>query len=633
MAIVLDPNEAGSRTLESRLVIPVGQTMHGSQLYAWSLRQLGMDKVLTYIGGPIIKIIESIKEEAGIEVLIGPDEVDIGHIAEGYYRVTKRPLNVLFTSGVALKVVSPLEAAKCDGTSMIVTVGQVPYDELNIGNEWFQSARIVEPFREYAKWTYRIPSADMIQSALKTAYHAATTGRPGPVLLEISADISQNQTAILKNMADLPLIRVRQKKPKVYSLVHVEKSNLDSLMEDMAAAERPVFMPGGGVHQAGGIPNLVRCAEMTDTPMVPTLMILGSLNKGNSAYEKAVMKRLNLGMGGMHGSLTSQLAPHNSDFIVGIGNRFDNRVHLNVKEFAPDAKIYWINPHYPGISRTIAERVKKIDMDAAKALEILVSQGSSFRHDRWINQIALWREKYKMPDSMPRQVIQLVRKFTKIYEPMEPYVTTGVGAHQMFLAQFWNFYAENGRNMLLTSGSLAPMGIGLPFGIGALLAEPHRPVYVFNGDGSAVMDIRSLLMGYYLKERLGQYSNGVKEIIFRDNSLGMVRTWQNNMFKERIHATDLSDMIPPEYFEGQARSTRFEYFKADYVNRGVDNRRIIEQFVKHRGNAILEVVILPAEPLPMTPGAKSVKDSILPYGQRIDPADLMVGKNWHLQQK
>jgi acetolactate synthase I/II/III large subunit len=622
------------RPLEELAQIPVGQTMLGSSAYAWTLRQLDAQKVFFYIGGPIIGIAKAIENEVGgIEIVIGPDEIDLGHAAEGYFRVTGKPINVLNTSGVVVKQASPLLAATMDSQSIIVTVGQVSYEGLAIGDELFQGARLVEPLREYVKWAYRIPNADMIQPALKTAYHLATTGRPGAILLELAGVISNEQKTVLKDIDEVPLIRYRQKKPKVYHLVNVQKAELGELKERMEQSQRPVLMLGAGVHHAGAVEQALDYGQKTDTPMVATLNVLGAIDSnaaGNGTALGNLIDRLYLGMTGMHGSIWAQLAVHSADLVVGIGNRFDNRITLNANEFAPDADIYWINPHNPGISKIIAGRVKKIDMDARAALDALVAGSSNLKHDRWLEQINQWKLKYEMPVHVPRGVIQHTREFTMMHECKEPYVPTGVGQHQMWVAQFWRFDPESGKNMFLSSGGLAPMGIAAPLAAGALMAEPDRPVYVFNGDGSALMDIRSLLFGYQMRDELAQHGNGMKQIIFRDNSLGMVRNWQSNMYGKSFNATDLSNLIPRDYFKDQARAAHFAYFSADYIDGNpFVNRAIIENFVKYRGNAILEVRMRPVEALPMTPGTKSVRDAYLPNGNKVDPADLLVGRNWN----
>jgi len=606
--------------------LPFGSELPGSKIFAESIRQHNGEFVLAYTGGRVIELLDKI-EESGLKIIMGPDEMDMGHMAEAYFRRTRTPLHLIVTSGVGVKAALPVVNALYDSNGFILTVGQVSYSELEMDIELFQGAKIVEPFAHWAKWAYRIPSADMIQRALKTAYFAIANGRTGPVVFELSSDVAQKEKAVFKPLEEVPLIELEAKKPKVYSVVDIKFGNLDEVIQSWSTAKRPVLMFGGGVYHSRAIPEALKLAERADTPYAQTLMVKGAMNsdKGLGASNLQRITLLNMDLAGMHGETATQLAIHSSDFLLGVGQRWDDRITLDAERFAPYAKMMWIEENNPGIREAIARRLVKIEMNPKKALEYLVENIPILNHDEWVSQILRWRKEYPMPKHVQRMVIEQLRELTRKYEPKEPVITTGVGVHQMMVAQYWDF-VSNGKPNLITAGSIAPMGVGVPYGIGVLLADPSDPVYVLNGDGSAVMDQRSLIMAYLFRKKLKEHHNGLKQVIFRDNTLGMVRHWQNEMWQERRVASDLTDMIPPKYFRGMAYQNHFKYFRVDYRKEdSPKNFGVLEEFVKYRGNAILEVRMLPVPIEPMIPGNKYVGESLLPGGMKVDPADLLVG--------
>ncbi|MBI2650607.1 hypothetical protein HYX04_04800 [Candidatus Woesearchaeota archaeon] len=595
---------------------PIGQELTASEIYRYTLEMLGVEMIGVYIGGRCIDLIDKIGQSKKIQLRVGTSESDLGHAMQAYFKVTRKPGLLIVTSGPGgTNSATPVKDAHSDSDALIVTVGQVPNEVMEVEDEPFQGAVMVEPFSYWSKWTHRIKDPDEVQSVLKTAYYLSKNGRPGPIVIEFPSPIAQFQKAKLKHLDEVPLIDVQLKKPEVYRRVEVKTTNLDNLVEAVKVSQRPVGVGGGGVYNAGAAEELIQTVERADMPLETTLILLGGVRK----------HRLNLGLPGMHGPIENNLAIYNSDLVVYVGGRLDDRIIGDPKKFAPDAKIFWIEPNYPGISTVMAQRVQKIEMDAKKALHYLLEKLPQLTHERWLNQIYAWREKYPMPTHVPRKVIQQIREFVKIYEPKEPYITTGVGAHQMFLAEFWDFDPELGMKMLLTSGGLGVMGTGMPFAVGAGFADPSRQVYIFNGDGSAIMDQRAKLMAWQLA-RDGQYP-GVKEIIFRDNSLGMVDFWQDEFWEQRKTATAIE--APDEYFKHIALASQFKYFVVDYRNGNTgSNRAISEDFVKYRGNALLEVKMLPQSVRPMIPAAKSALEMKLPNGMKLDPTDLLVGKNW-----
>ncbi len=612
-------------SIDSLVDMSVGQEYTGSELSRRTLEMLGVNLAGAYIGGRCIDLIDKLGKSSQFRLMTGPSESDLGHALQAYFKVTRKPGVLIVTSGPGgTNAATPVKDAHSDSDALILIIGQVPNESIEMGDEPFQGAVMVEAFKHWSKWAYRIKSADEIQSVLKTAYHISTTGRPGPVVLELPSPIAQLQKARLKPLEEVPLMEVKIDKPEVYRRVTVKTASLDDVVDSLSLSQRPVGIMGGGVYNAGAAGYILPFADRVDMPIMTTLILLGAIEP----------HRLNRKLPGMHGPVENNLAIHNSDVVLYMGGRLDDRIIGNPERFAPDAKIFWIEPNYPGINPKLAQRVYKVEADAKEALQRLTAKLPQLGHERWLNQIDAWQLKYPLPTHVPREVIQQIRQLVTAYEPKEPFVTTGVGAHQMFLAEFWDFNPEYGMKMLLSSGGLGTMGTGMPFAVGAVLADPQRPVYVFNGDGSSIMDQRSKLMAWQLAKAGKNY--GIKEVLFRDNSLGMVDFWQGEFWDERKTATALD--VPDRYFKKIAEANGFGYFMVNYMpgskyssfwryslGRNMDT---LEKFVKYRGNAVLEVRMLPQSVRPMVPAAKSVAEIRLPYDLTLDPADLLVGKNW-----
>lgn len=611
--------------------LPLGSEVTGSEAYRYTLEMLGVEIVGVYIGGRNIDLLDKLGKSPSIKLVTGVHEQDLGHIIQAYARVTnnlsnavtkgKKPGFYIVTSGPGgTNAATPIKDAHSDSDPVVLTIGQVSIDSLEEGEEAFQGADMVQPFKHWAKWAYRIKNADEIQSALKTAFYTATNGRPGPVVLELPSPIAQSQKTKLLPLDEVPLMSYEVSTPNVYNKINIEKATLEDLARDVKQSKRPMMIGGGGIYNAGAVREFLQFAELGGIPYSTTLMLLGALES------KA---RLNLGLPGMHGSPESNLAIHNSDLLIYIGGKLDDRVIGDPTQFAPYAVRYWLEPYNPGISSGIAKRVKKVEVDAKTALDYLIANSEPVKHTEWIRQINHWREKYPMPTHVPSEVIKQIRKLVDKHEEREPYVTTGVGTHQMFLAEFWNFNPELGKKMLITSGGLGTMGTGIPFGIGAMIADTETPVYVFNGDGSLIMDQRSLLTAWQMyKDGLTDSKHGLKVVVFRDNTLGMVDHWQGQFWKGNKVATQLD--MPERYFLNMANQNEFRYFMVDHVKdvkgNNEENTSALEKFVKYRGNALLEVRMLPQSAFPMIPSMQGVSKIILPYGMQLDPNDLLVGK-------
>jgi acetolactate synthase I/II/III large subunit len=589
---------------------PIGQEMTGSEIYRHTLEMLGIEKVGAYIGGRVIDLLDKVGKSSALELMSGPHEQDLGHVLQGYYKIARKPGVLIVTSGPGgTNTATPLQDALSDGDGLIVTVGQVSLESLADGEESFQGAVMVETLGGHSKWAYRITRAEDIQRALKTAYHVATDGRPGSVLLELPSPIAQHEKTLLKDIGEVAMFPVPAKEPALYGNIDLRRASIEDATNALSKAERPVIIAGNGVHHANASKLLTLAAEKYDTPFMPTLPFLGA----------AMRHSLNKGMPGMHGSVANNLAIYHSDVLIYLGGRLDDRVIGNAKQFAPHAQIYWMDPHQPGIGRAIAERVIKVDGDAKESLEAFLRKSTQCLHPQWSAQITAWEKEYPMPSHSPGMLIQSIRQAIEREGQPEPYVATGVGAHQMFVAQYWKFDGDGSRNYLLTSGGLGTMGTGIPFGVGAMHADPTRPVYVFNGDGSMMMDQRSLSMAWKLQQE-NKDNYGLKVVLFRDNTLGMVDHWQNEAWGGRKTLSDVD--LPKNYFKHMARMNHFRYFSATISDPHTMPTRTIGDFVNAVGNAMFEVRLSPQGVFPMIPAGTYVGETKLPRGERIDPIHL-----------
>ena len=603
--------DTNMETLEKKLDIPIGQEVSGSELYMYTLEMLGAEKIFALTGGRVLHLLDTLSKSDKLTLISGPHEQDLGHVAQAYFKITRKPGILITTSGPGgTNAGTSVKDAHSDSDGLILTVGQVSLESLRDGEEAFQGAAIFEALQHWSKWAYRITNAEEVQRVVKTAYHLATSGRPGSIVLEFPSPVAQMQKAKLKPLEEVALFNVDLKHPQVYKSVKVKNSNLNDLTTEINKSKRPLIIAGGGIYNAGAVEEFLKFSEHTDTPFATTLMLIGAIPSDHG---------LNLGLPGMHGSPESNLAINNSDLLVYLGGRLDDRIISDPSKFAPNANIFWIEPNNPGIGRGMASRVNKIRIGAKEALGYLLGHSEKSQHIEWRKQIAAWREKYPMPIHTHRNVIEAINMFTRKYEQREPYITTGVGAHQMFVAEYWKFNPEIGKKMLLTSGGLGTMGVGTPFGVGAIVADPGRTVYVFNGDGSLLMDQRSLTMPRQLRKK--GMVGPLKEIVFRDNSLGMVDCWQAEFYEDRKAVSEID--LEEDYFSDMAKQNNMRYFVLD--SKDIPSAHALstfEEFVKYRHEAFLEIRMQPQSVKPMVPSMKGVADIILPGELKLDPSDL-----------
>jgi len=492
----------------------------GAEIFVECLRREGVKTVFGLPGGVVLKIFDVLYDEKEIELVLVRHEQGAIHMAEGYARASGKAGVVLVTSGPgATNIVTGLVNATMDSCPLVVFTGQV--STTMIGNDAFQEADIVGISRNCTKYNYLVKDVNDLATSIKEAFYIATTGRPGPVLVDLPKDVTMSVTEF--NYPEK--VYIRGYNPTYEGNRWQIKQAAEAIMK----AKRPIIYAGGGVINSNASEELRELAETTQIPLTMTLMGLGAFPGTHP---------LSLGMLGMHGSYATNMAVHNCDLLIAVGSRFDDRVTGKISEFVPYAKIIHIDVDPTSIKKNIHVDIPIVG-DAKAVLRELnqvlkpMSNGNlkELRHP-WFKQIEEWNAKHPLAYSQdehkikPQFVIDMIYKLTQ----GNAIITSDVGQHQMWAAQFYKF--KHPRTWI-NSGGLGTMGFGFPAALGAQKAYPDRLVICIAGDGSFQMNLQELATA-------AVYKLPVKVAIINNQYHGMVRQWQQLFYNGRYSASQLT---------------------------------------------------------------------------------------------
>jgi len=504
----------------------MSRQMTGAKMVIQALRDQGVDTVFGYPGGAVLPIYDEIFQQNDIRHILVRHEQGAVHMAEGYARSTGRPGVVLVTSGPgATNAVTGLTDALMDSIPIVVLTGQVP--TFMIGTDGFQEADTVGITRPCTKHNWLVKDTDRLAETIHQAFHIATHGRPGPVLIDIPKDV-QFATGTYTPPKEA---RVSHYQPRVKG----DLAQITRLVEMIETAERPLFYTGGGVINSGPAASqlLRELVDATGIPVTSTLMGLGAYPASGRNW---------IGMLGMHGLYEANLAMHGCDLMINVGARFDDRITGRIKDFSPGSKKAHIDIDPSSINKVIHVDVPILG-DVAHVLEDVLklwkSRGRKVNREalaKWWAQIGEWKAvdclAYRPSETTikPQLAIQRLEALTR---GMNRYVTTEVGQHQMWAAQFMIFEEPN---RWMTSGGLGTMGYGLPASIGVQIAHPDALVINVAGEASWLMNMQE--MGTAV-----QFRAPVKQFILNNERLGMVRQWQELLHGER-YSHSWSESLP-----------------------------------------------------------------------------------------
>ena len=567
----------------------MSRQMTGARMVIEALRDQGVDTVFGYPGGAVLPIYDEIFQQNDIKHILVRHEQGAVHMAEGYARSTGKPGVVLVTSGPgATNAVTGLTDALLDSIPLVVLSGQVP--TFMIGTDGFQEADTVGITRPCTKHNWLVKETDKLAETIHKGFHVATSGRPGPVLIDIPKDV---QFATGEYVGPRQIETDRYQPVKKGDLAAI--TQLAGLMEK---AERPVFYTGGGVINSGPHASqlLRELVDATGFPVTSTLMGLGAYPASGKGW---------IGMLGMHGLYEANLAMHGCDLMINVGARFDDRITGRVADFSPGSVKAHIDIDPSSINKVIHVDLPIVG-DVAHVLEDLLrvwkSRGRKVNTDglrRWWGQIDEWKAKkslaYKASDKVikPQHALERLEVLSKGYDR---YITTEVGQHQMWAAQYLHFDEPN---RWMTSGGLGTMGYGLPASIGVQVAHPDALVVNVAGDASWLMNMQE--MGTAV-----QFRAPVKQFILNNERLGMVRQWQQLLHGER-YSQSWSDSLPDFVKLAEAFGC-----KGRVVSDPAELDEAIQEMIDYDGPFILDVLVEKHENcFPMIPSGKPHNEMLL----------------------
>jgi acetolactate synthase-1/2/3 large subunit len=582
VAAIVEKNEVDE--IEAR---ETPHAVRGARILCEALLREGVDTIFGYPGGAVLHIYDELHRMRGqLHHVLCRHEQGAVHMAEGYAKATGKVGVALVTSGPgATNAVTGIANAFMDSTPLVVISGQVP--RKMIGTDAFQEADTVGITRPCTKYNYLVKDVRDLAEIIKEAFYIASTGRPGPVLVDIPKDVSGELAPfIYPDGVSLPGYRPSLRG----SLQQVKRA-----VERISQAQKPVLYVGGGVIHSNGSEELLELAEKLSLPVTPTLMGLGCFPSGH---------RLSLGMLGMHGTYWANMAISDSDLIIAIGVRFDDRVTGALDKFAPHAEIIHVDIDPTSVSKIVRAHIPIVG-DAKSVIQQMLDvvperacETSERRLADWWEQIEEWKQyaplTYKNSDQviMPQYLIEELYRLTK----GDAIIATDVGQHQMWLAQYYPF---NGPRQSLTSGGLGTMGFGFPAALGAQIGFPDRQVIAFVGDGGFQMTAQELATAV-------QYKTNIKIVVMNNNYLGMVRQWQEIFYDgaySHVNMQWLPDFVKLAEAYGAVglRATRPDQL-----------RGVLQRGLATPGVVVMDILVSEeASVYPMVPAGAGLKEMVL----------------------
>lgn len=572
--------------------------LSGAQMVVRTLEDLNVDKLFGYPGGAVLHIYDALLESSKIKHILARHEQAAVHMADGFSRSTGKVGCVLVTSGPgATNTITGIATAYMDSIPLVVLTGQVA--TTLIGQDAFQEVDMVGISRPIVKHSFLCKKAEDIPEYIRKAFYIASTGRPGPVVVDIPKDVQNPQLKFPYEKVALSEISMRSYNPTLVG----HKGQIKRAVRMIAEANRPILYLGGGVIASNASEKVTALAKKFRIPVTTTLMALGAYPGTDEQC---------LGMLGMHGTYAANMAMHNSDLIIALGARFDDRVTNNVAKFCPDAKIIHVDIDPSSISKCVQVDIPivgNIDTvidqmnDAIKELGIEQNVASM---DMWWNSINEFKAAHKLsyegdgnPGILhPAKIIEAIYKATSGNALM----VTDVGQHQMFSALY---YPLNKPRKFLSSGGLGTMGYGFPAAIGAKIACPNDEVVCITGDGSFQMNLQELAVCL-------QYSVPVKVIIINNRSLGMVKQWQM-MFYAGRQSESYMDAVPDFVKLAQA----YDQVGLRVENEGELDSVLAQAFAVHDKTVVVDIKADPdSRVYPMQIGGGSMADMFLNKKER-----------------
>lgn len=547
----------------------------GAELLVESFLEEDVEYIFGYPGGAVLPLYDSFYDEH-IPHILYRHEQGATHAAEGYARVSGKPGVVVVTSGPgATNAITGIADAYSDSLPLVVITGQVATP--GIGKDAFQEADILSMTTPITKHNYQVNDVKDIPRIVKEAFHVANSGRKGPVVIDFPKDMGVLSTnEIYDTTVNTPGYTVNTT-PQV--------DEVQQLINYLKSSQKPIVLAGSGINFSKSNQALLSFVEQHQIPVVTTLHGLGAIPYDHPLF---------LGMGGMHGSYASNMALTECDLLINFGSRFDDRLASKPDEFAPLAKIVHIDIDPSEINKVIDTDLG-IVADAKEVLEQLLRFNNiATKHDDWVAHVQSNKENYPFRYSQiegdifskPQRAIEYIGQITN----GDAYVTTDVGQHQMWVAQFYPFKTHG---QLITSGGLGTMGFGIPAAIGAKFAKPDATVVAFVGDGGFQMTNQEIAL-------MNEFNLNIKVVLINNGTLGMVKQWQDKFFNQRFSHSVFNDQ--PDFMK-LSEAYGVKSFLIDQPER---LEKTLDEAFQYEGPAVIEIRISPTEPvLPMVPSGKA----------------------------